>query len=245
MLGKRKTTTQTDSLLINDISIPINIILESRRHASIAIRQSITMRIPYQTTGSERQKLIHSLKMWAHDKLMSKPSLLKSLLPIEYKDGDSISILGQSYQIKIQYSDKKKSKCRIEDKQIIIYLSTMYSNDSIRTCLTKQLKKHFYPYLEKTIDELNDQYFQQQIMAITFRNNRSTWGSCSPSGRISIATRLLLTPLNVFRYVCLHECAHLIHPNHSKNFWNLINTIDPDYKQKVRWLKKYGANCQF
>ncbi|NND02113.1 MAG: M48 family metallopeptidase [Acidimicrobiia bacterium] len=53
---------------------------------------------------------------------------------------------------------------------------------------------------------------------------RTLWGSCTPaSGRIRIATRVAGYPDWVLDYVLLHELAHLVVPNHSDSFWDLVN----------------------
>ena len=41
-------------------------------------------------------------------------------------------------------------------------------------------------------------------------------------------------------YVICHEFAHLTHMNHSRNFWNLVEKINPDYKLAENFLKNKG-----
>lgn len=54
-------------------------------------------------------------------------------------------------------------------------------------------------------------------------NQRHRWGSCSPgSNRIRISDRLRSVPRWVGDYVILHELAHLVEPNHSSRFWELL-----------------------
>jgi predicted metal-dependent hydrolase len=48
-------------------------------------------------------------------------------------------------------------------------------------------------------------------------------------------------PDTVRDYVLLHELAHLRHPNHSKQFWKVVATICPWYRDAHRWLKQHGA----
>tara|TARA_Y100000748_G_C15482718_1_gene483463 strand:+ start:83 stop:259 length:177 start_codon:yes stop_codon:yes gene_type:complete len=52
---------------------------------------------------------------------------------------------------------------------------------------------------------------------------------------------LVKAPLDVIDYVIVHECCHLVHFDHSRQFWNLVNDYMPDYKEKKRWLKEYGV----
>lgn len=54
-------------------------------------------------------------------------------------------------------------------------------------------------------------------------NQRRRWGSCTPDdGTIRLSRRLIMMPSWVIDYVLLHELAHLVHPDHSRSFWNLV-----------------------
>jgi predicted metal-dependent hydrolase len=56
---------------------------------------------------------------------------------------------------------------------------------------------------------------------------RSLWGSCMVAdGRIRISSRLADFPSWVLDYVIAHELAHLVEPNHSPAFWDLVNRYD-------------------
>ena len=54
-------------------------------------------------------------------------------------------------------------------------------------------------------------------------NMRSRYGSCTPDeGTIRLSDRIAPYPAWVRDYVLIHELAHLIVPNHSAAFWNLV-----------------------
>jgi predicted metal-dependent hydrolase len=56
-------------------------------------------------------------------------------------------------------------------------------------------------------------------------NQNSRWGSCTPTdSTIRINNRLAKVPTWVLDYVIVHEVCHLRHPNHSSEFWALVNT---------------------
>lgn len=76
--------------------------------------------------------------------------------------------------------------------------------------------------------------------AISIRDPRSRWGSCSSSGTLSFSWRLLLAPIDILDYVVIHELCHLHQPNHSRAFWDLVETHFPHRKAASAWLHEYG-----
>lgn len=78
------------------------------------------------------------------------------------------------------------------------------------------------------------------VSGISVRAQRTRWGSCSPSGRISLNWRLVQMPHSVRDYVLLHELTHLLHLNHSKRFWRELDRVCPWHRAARAWLKANG-----
>jgi hypothetical protein len=75
------------------------------------------------------------------------------------------------------------------------------------------------------------------VSGVSIRNQRTRWGSCSPSGRISLNWRLIQLPPAVCDYVLLHELTHLRHLNHSARFWRELARLCPHHADARRWLR--------
>jgi len=75
------------------------------------------------------------------------------------------------------------------------------------------------------------------VAGVSVRNQRTRWGSCSPSGRISLNWRLIHVPPAVCDYVLLHELTHLRHLNHSARFWRELARLCPHHAEARRWLR--------
>lgn len=64
-------------------------------------------------------------------------------------------------------------------------------------------------------------------------NQNTRWGSCSSDdASIRLSHRLKGMPEWVVDYVLLHELAHLIEPNHSADFWALVDPFPHAVKAK-------------
>lgn len=78
--------------------------------------------------------------------------------------------------------------------------------------------------------------------AITLRDTRSRWGSCSREGRLMFSWRLAMAPEPVLDYVAAHEVAHRLHMDHSRRFWRSVGTLVPDWKTHRTWLRTEGGS---
>ena len=75
---------------------------------------------------------------------------------------------------------------------------------------------------------------------ITIRNQRSRWGSCSGKGNLNFNCLLMLLPQEVIDSVVVHELCHRKHMNHSKAFYDEVESVFPVYKKCRKWLKENG-----
>jgi predicted metal-dependent hydrolase len=101
--------------------------------------------------------------------------------------------------------------------------------------------------LEKRAQVLNQRYFDgrlrwQSIRWVTNQDKRH--GSCTPwRGIIRISHRIADLPKFVRDYVIIHELAHLVEPNHGKNFWKLVNAF-PRTERARGYLMAVGLEDQ-
>jgi predicted metal-dependent hydrolase len=79
-----------------------------------------------------------------------------------------------------------------------------------------------------------------KVKKITLRDTSSRWGSCSASGNLNFSWRLVLAPHFVLDYLAAHEVAHIVHMNHSDDFWALLGDLSPHVASAEAWLKAHG-----
>lgn len=118
------------------------------------------------------------------------------------------------------------------------------SDDKIYVLNEKSLNK----YLDKNIrlifsDRLNYWYniFEERIPVpnLKIRKMTSRWGVCNiKNHNVTLNYDLYKYDISCLDYVIVHELSHFIHPNHSRNFWSLVEKYYPKYKECRKMLKE-------
>lgn len=60
---------------------------------------------------------------------------------------------------------------------------------------------------------------------VAIKNNLTNWGSCSTKGNINLNLHLMKLSPELQDYVMLHELCHLVHPDHSRDFHKLLDSL--------------------
>lgn len=81
-------------------------------------------------------------------------------------------------------------------------------------------------------------------VAETLHQSLYRWGSCTPRGNVNVNWRLIKAPMFVIDYVIVHELAHLLEPNHTPEFWNIVRSQAPKMMYAKEWLKENGGLLQ-
>jgi len=87
-------------------------------------------------------------------------------------------------------------------------------------------------------------YFSQRMRLqhtrIDINNNKTRWGVCGANGDIALNWRCVMLPPKLIDYIVVHEYCHLLEFNHTKNFWQLVESILPDWRNLRKELKQYA-----
>ena len=138
------------------------------------------------------------------------------------KNENQVEFLGGSYELII---DKNVSGVSIE----LFSIKAASKADFRRFCDEKAKEllnasiTRFAPLIARPINH------------ISFKHMRTRWGSCNKAkGYINLNLDLITKKKEFIEYVVLHELAHLVHANHSKDFYALISKHMPDYKARIK-----------
>jgi predicted metal-dependent hydrolase len=142
-------------------------------------------------------------------------------------------------EVKIIRSKRRKKtvEARLESGVLVVRAPVAISDaelapmiEKLKAKVEKKLRRHQRQSdeaLEARARELNRRYFDGKLTWGSIRyvtNQNKRFGSCTPNyGTIRISHRVEHMPAWVRNYVIVHELAHLVEPNHSRAFWDLVN----------------------
>ena len=97
--------------------------------------------------------------------------------------------------------------------------------------------KEFQIIVSERVRDYN-KYFKMKPSDIKVKDVKSKWGSCTYDNKLCFNYRLIMAKREIIDYVVIHEMCHMVHKNHSKDYWNLVQELYPMYKRCDKWLKK-------
>ncbi len=158
----------------------------------------------------------------------------------EYISGEQFMLLGKPLTLILTQSENE----RVYTDGDYLHLSVINTVDYNKK---EKLIRSFYSEkstlsLNKIVAEIYPLFKKLGIEypLVKYRIMTSRWGSCIPSkNQINLNKRLIEVPIICSEYVVLHEFSHFIHPNHSKDFYALVATLMPDWKERKKLLDTF------
>ena len=174
----------------------------------------------YYTPNREIEKLIED----------NKASISKMILRLMRKKATSENFM---------YLGKKYDIVYLNSKEVILGNDKIFINRDydINKWFLKEAKRIFPEELAKIY-----KIFPKDIPypSLTIRTMKTRWGVCNTkTKRVTLNLELIKRDIKYLDYVVAHELSHLVYPNHSKDFWNLVELVIPDYKVLRKEMREY------
>lgn len=194
---------------------------------------SVVLTAPKRVSERQITEFINDNRAWIEEKLQTATANLESLTA----NRDQLFFRGQEYRFRLTVSASQKPNVTINGSAVVV-TSPAEDHHAVRPILEKWYRRQAEQRFKERVPLLAD-LVNKEVKTVTIRSQRTRWGSCSSRNTISLNWRLIMAPDEVADYVIYHELAHLTHLDHSKNFWQLVETYCPNYKTAERWLKTH------
>lgn len=182
-------------------------------------------------------ELVKSKAAWIEEKIKEQGKYLQDQTKKEFVNGEYLLYLGHPCRLNI--SDEQFKGVRYDGDFTISRHSQEKASDIFQAWYKKQCLETVKPLAERYAKSLGVAYNECQVVDMHYR-----WASCTPKGNLRFNWRAIKAPLTVVQYLIVHELAHLIEPNHSEAFWNIVAVQVPSYKEAKEWLRVNGAQIE-
>ncbi|MEZ9555663.1 M48 family metallopeptidase [Vibrio splendidus] len=211
-----------------------------RKTASIKVDEGeVIIVVPKLLERDKIDKLLASKHQWIVEKIAQYQTASPATMR-EYVSGESLPYLGRNYRLKVLKGDLAPTKL-LNGRITVTVPDPSTQTHYIRRALTNWYKRH----ADKKIREKVSRYESLvgvETGVVRTKEFKSRWGSCTPYGDLEFNWVIVMAPNRVVDYVVVHELCHLIHHDHSPQFWKEVERVMPDYKEHKEWLRGNAQN---
>lgn len=210
-----------------------------RKTASLHIERDgqVSLIVPESVSVGEIQTLIEKKRKWIYKNLAEWQELNSTRIDREFVGGEGFLYLGRTYRLK--WVGEQVEPLTLRNGYFCMLKS---SNGNLNP--TKIFKEF---YRQKGLEKIGERvrHFGPK-MGVTVKQVRvlelkQRWASCTSAGTLNFHWKCMMAPLVVLDYIVVHELAHLLHANHTNAYWNEVDKILPDYRERQLWLRQNGA----
>lgn len=200
----------------------------------------ISVRPPLRMTPEQVDETVFSKRMWIYRNLAEWRDLNATHVIREWVNGESFRYLGSSYRL--LFVNDQDEPLKLKDGRFQLQRSIIESGGK-----DAAHESFISFYKEKGLSRLTKRilYFASKVGvtpgAVTIKDLGYRWALCLKGGDLHFHWKCLMAPLSIIDYIIVHELCHLHHRDHSDAFWNEVDKVLPDYRERKEWLRIRGV----
>lgn len=202
-----------------------------REGLSVTAPRRIGERVIEEALATRSDWILTKLDAWA-----ARPAPRE----LRLETGASLPWLGGELTLVLDASGVRTT-VRREDDRLVLRHDPELAGELRERTLTAALQRYYKregaalmaPRVETYAGQLG-----RPLRKVIVRDQKRRWGSCAADGTIRLNWRLMGFPEELIDYVCAHEAAHLVEPNHSPAYWRVVERLMPDWKARRRRMRE-------
>lgn len=221
---------------IGELDIEIK---RSKRRKTITVNierdGSINAVAPYDCDEETIRKELEAHEHLIYKRVAKRMAVNKAHINRSFVNGQGFLFMGQSYNLVI--SETAKNALEIIDDKFV--LSEKYLPKAKETFI-KFYKKKGLPYIKERVGYYSE-LVGREPASVKMMELGSHWASCTPSHNVNFHWKCIMAKPMIIDYLVVHELTHLKYPQHTRQFWDAVFSVMPNYKECEDWLHDYGV----
>ncbi|WP_077530288.1 M48 family metallopeptidase [Vreelandella utahensis] len=214
-----------------------------RKTTDIVIERdgTVVVRPPAKYTPEQVDAVVDSKRLWIYRNLAEWKDLNASAVAREWVNGETFLYLGGAYRLALVSGQDQPLK--LKDGRFCL------SREVIEHGGTDAARKAFEQfYVDKGQQRFESRalFFAPKvgvdIADVKVKDMGYRWASCGRSGILNFHWKCMMAPPKIIDYITVHELCHFHHRNHTDAFWNEVDKVMPDWRERKEWLRKRGAS---
>jgi len=223
------------------MKLDYKIISTQRRTIGITVERdgTVVVRAPRQARAAAVAAAVESKRFWIWEKLHDPRKYREASTGKEFVAGETFLFLGQNYPLELV--DEPRGEVRLNGRHFELACADRSSGRELfRAWFLSQARTHLAPRVSALASAMGVEFTRVSVRDLKYR-----WGSYTPSGTLTFTWRIVQAPMVVVDYLIVHELAHVLEPNHSTEFWNIVAVHAPSWAAAKDWLRRHGAHLEW
>lgn len=236
-------TSDAHSFSHGEHTVHFELIKSDRRTLGLSVRRdgSVVARAPRRAREADVVKWVAGHAEWILRRQRDAAERRLRTPPRRFVDGETHLYLGREYRLTIERGEG--GGVRLQEGTLRVTLGGDASPDRVEELVDAWYLRQARRRLRERLDACWTSFPAggRPRPALRVKRMRSRWGSMSPKGSMSLKLDLVRAPQECIDYVIVHELCHLVHPNHGREFWTLVERLVPDWRHCRRRLESLPA----
>lgn len=207
-----------------------------RRKGTIAIHVEpngiVLVDAPTDTSRAAIITAVRKRARWVQEHLSNFHRRHTHVLPREYVSGESVMYLGRRYRLKAIPTDATGVGVKLSGGHLEVRTARAAPESVCEVMEAWYRARAHIVFAERIGEMLSILRWRHAVPPMRLQAMKTQWGSCSPSGRLTLNPWLVKAPRDCIDYVILHELCHLKEHNHSPRFFKLLDRYMPQWRQR-------------
>ena len=236
----------THCLQVGETTIPYRVRLSSkaRRKRIIVTANEVVVVAPLGTPleGDEGvYAFVQAKRRWLFDASREVAEQHRKLLTQKWASGAKLQYKGRWLMLDVQPApiDQVEIRCRSKFHVAVPgHLLRIERLEAVRTAFDHWLRS----VAERdmlTYGRRHEPKLGVQAKGYRLSDAKNHWGSLGRDEVVRVHWRLVQAPAAAMEYVVAHELAHLLHRNHSPEFWRVVSRALPDWDERKAMLERW------
>ncbi len=216
--------------------IPYQLIRSKRKSVAIIVTEqgTVEVRVPMKISQKQIQLFVNQHRDWICQTVEKRKMAFQKKQQFTCQEGDTLPVLGREYPVKIG-----EQVCFTGQ----IFQLPKGNFLAVRPQIIQEYRRIAKQFIPKRVAEISAQ-IGLYPSAVKINSAKGRWGSCSGKHSLNFSWRLIWASPETVDYVIIHELCHIRHHNHSPDFWSLVASFLPNYRELRENLKQISRRLQ-